>query len=68
MPTYLYECRDCHRRFEANKPIAERQTSSCPDCNGDGEKKVTASPWHFAHDSWADSHEQRGTPLRDKAR
>ena len=32
MPTYEYECRSCHRRFERFQSITAKALSSCPKC------------------------------------
>lgn len=34
MPTYEYECKSCHRAFEAFQSIADRPLQKCPECKG----------------------------------
>lgn len=34
MPTYEYECRKCHHRFEAFQSIKEAPKKTCPHCKG----------------------------------
>jgi putative FmdB family regulatory protein len=29
---YEYHCQDCQLKFEARRPINERQTAECPQC------------------------------------
>jgi putative FmdB family regulatory protein len=42
MPTYTYQCRDCHKRQESVRRVAERD--DCPRCNrcyGATERRIT---------------------------
>ncbi|MFA5042848.1 MAG: zinc ribbon domain-containing protein [Kiritimatiellia bacterium] len=32
MPTYEYECRDCHHQFELFQSITAKPITSCPKC------------------------------------
>ena len=32
MPTYEYECRSCHHRFERSQSIIARSGAACPKC------------------------------------
>jgi putative FmdB family regulatory protein len=32
VPLYEYHCHNCNLKFEARRPIAERQTATCPQC------------------------------------
>ena len=34
MPTYDYECQDCHERFEIFQSITEEPIKNCINCNG----------------------------------
>ena len=34
MPTYEYECADCHVRFERRQRITDEPITTCPDCGG----------------------------------
>ena len=34
MPTYEYECDQCHTRFEVLQNLREDPLSTCPDCGG----------------------------------
>jgi putative regulatory protein, FmdB family len=34
MPTYEYECRDCHYHFEKFQAMSEEPVKVCPQCGG----------------------------------
>ncbi len=34
MPTYEYECDDCHHRFEKKQSFDARPIAKCPRCGG----------------------------------
>jgi putative FmdB family regulatory protein len=34
MPTYQYECADCHQRFDHFQKFSEDPLTACPTCNG----------------------------------
>jgi len=34
MPTYVYECRDCHHRLEVIQHFSEDPLAICPRCGG----------------------------------
>jgi putative FmdB family regulatory protein len=42
MPTYEYECRRCHRRFEFFQSMTEPPRKRCPACRG-GLKKLLST-------------------------
>ena len=42
MPTYEYECRACHRRFERLQSITAKPAASCPKC-GKAAKRLISS-------------------------
>lgn len=43
MPTYEYECRSCHRRFERLQSFAAKPVSVCPKCGKRSVKKLISS-------------------------
>jgi len=46
MPLYEYRCGACGLKFEALKPVEERQIAQCPQC-GQPAKKII-SPVNFS--------------------
>ena len=48
MPTYDYQCQDCHRQFEARHAINER-SPACPACGGRAEKVILSAPAMHGH-------------------
>ena len=34
MPTYEYQCKSCHHRFEIWQKMADEPLSTCPECSG----------------------------------
>lgn len=42
MPLYDYYCERCDTVFETIRPMAERQTSECPECGDTCKMKLTA--------------------------
>ena len=43
MPTYEYECRSCHRRFERLQSFAAKPVSVCPKCGKRSVKRLISS-------------------------
>jgi len=35
MPTYEYECRECHQRLEAVQKFSDPALTVCPNCGGE---------------------------------
>lgn len=38
MPTYVYRCKKCKRRFELFHSITDESVKRCPRCNGKAER------------------------------
>lgn len=38
MPLYAYRCPDCGHDFDDRRPIAERDSASCPVCGAAGRR------------------------------
>ena len=47
MPTYDYECKKCHHRFELKKGFNEVSSAKCPECKGKAERIITSVPVIF---------------------
>ena len=43
MPTYDYQCQDCHAQFEARHAIND-DSPACPTCGGRAEKVILSAP------------------------
>ncbi len=43
MPTYEYECRSCHRRFERLQSFAAKPVLVCPKCGKRSVKRLISS-------------------------
>lgn len=41
MPTYEYECRKCHHRFEVVQSILEKAIQTCPKCKDKVERLIS---------------------------
>ncbi len=42
MPTYDYECRSCHHRFERVQPITSKPTAVCPKCKRSAHRLISS--------------------------
>lgn len=40
MPTYDYECKKCHHKFEVFQSIKDKPLSECPQCNGEVKRLI----------------------------
>lgn len=41
MPTYEYECKSCHHRFEKLQPITAKPAASCPRCRKPSKRLIS---------------------------
>lgn len=44
MPTYEYECEDCHYTLEAEQSIKDEPLTWCPGCNRGDLKRLISKP------------------------
>lgn len=44
MPTYVYECRACHREFEVEQRIVEDALTDCDKCGAKGSLRRIIQP------------------------
>ena len=42
MPTYEYECRSCHHRFERLQSITAKPGAACPKCRKPARRLISA--------------------------
>jgi putative FmdB family regulatory protein len=47
MPTYEYECKKCHHRFDLIRRFGEDGNAKCPKCRGEALRIFTAVPVIF---------------------
>jgi len=40
MPTYTYECSECHHRFEERQSMKDEALTECPECKKHELKKI----------------------------
>lgn len=43
MPTYSYKCKECGKVFDAFHSMSCTDAQHCPECNGTGQKLMSAS-------------------------
>ena len=41
MPTYEYECKSCHHRFEKLQPITAKPATPCPRCKKPSKRLIS---------------------------
>lgn len=41
MPTYVYECPSCGKRFEKEHAMSQTPEVLCPECGAKAERKIT---------------------------
>jgi putative FmdB family regulatory protein len=76
MPTYEYECKKCHHRFDLRRRFGEDGTAKCPKCNNESIRVFTAVPVIFKGSGFyvtdhrgtnpASSDESKATPVDSK--
>jgi len=52
MPTYDFECQDCHKKFElflSFAEIAKQPTIRCPECASEDVQRVWTAPVMWMH-------------------
>ena len=53
MPLYEYKCVQCGNEFEAQNKIADRETSQCPECGGQGQQETrTMTAFELKGEGW----------------
>jgi len=51
--TYLYECTQCKRQFEAQAPMGQAPARpACPRCSGAGQRRYTVLAVHYRGTGW----------------
>ena len=52
MPTYDYECKACHHRFEVRQGFHDDRIAYCPLCSKSAERKISLVPVIFKGSGW----------------
>lgn len=52
MPIYEYECQECEHRLEALQQISEPPLTTCPECQGELRKLLSAPAFQFKGSGW----------------
>jgi len=60
MPLYEYHCGACKLKFEALKPVKERDSAPCPQCGQPAKKIMSAVNFSFGWTLSDRSHDRFG--------
>ena len=52
MPVYEYECPACEHVFEVQQRMTDEPLKSCPDCQGEVKKLISASSFQLKGGGW----------------
>jgi len=53
MPTYEYECKECHHQLEAEQRIKDEPLKECPECHKPAlERLISASSFQLKGGGW----------------
>lgn len=52
MPVYEYECPACENVFEVQQRMTDEPLKSCPDCQGEVKKLISASSFQLKGGGW----------------
>jgi len=47
VPTYEYECNECHLRFDRKQRFDEEPVAACPKCQGKSRRVIHSTPIIF---------------------
>lgn len=69
MPIYEYQCQSCGHRFEEMQRLADPVLTSCPQCEGELKKLVSAPAFQFKGSGWyvTDYADKKGSDSSDGA-
>ena len=66
MPTYTYECQDCHAEFERVLPMSQSDDPQTCECGGQGRKTISMPNVIFKGDGWVDKNLRVAGQMADK--
>lgn len=52
MPLYEYECKQCHKHVEKIQKFSDPEITTCPHCDGELERVVSAPAVQFKGGGW----------------
>lgn len=52
MPIYEYQCRACGHRLETMQKISDPPLTTCPECEGELKKLISAPAFQFKGSGW----------------
>lgn len=52
MPTYEYQCGQCHREFEVRQPITAAPLTHCEACGGALKRLLSSAPFILKGEGW----------------
>ncbi len=67
MPTYEYECRSCHARFEKFQPITAKPAAACPQCRASARRLISAGAGFLFKGSGFYSTDYRSSSYKKQA-
>lgn len=68
MPTYEYECRSCHHRFEKLQPITAKPATPCPRCKKPSKRLISSGAGILFKGSGFYATDHRSAGYKDKAK
>jgi putative FmdB family regulatory protein len=68
MPTYEYECRKCHHRFEEIQGISEKPIQTCPKCKGRVDRLISGGGMFLFKGSGFYITDHRSKDYKEKAK
>jgi len=52
MPLYEYQCKACDNKFEQRQKFSDPPATECPQCGGEGAKRMSASAFALKGGGW----------------
>lgn len=68
MPTYVYECKVCQRRFEAVRSVDQRNGVVCANCGGETQIVISRVAVHAFEPYYSPTFKRYVTSRGEKAR
>jgi putative FmdB family regulatory protein len=68
MPTYEYECRKCHHRFEESQSISAKPLQTCPQCKGKVDRVISGGSGFLFKGSGFYITDHRSKEYKDQAK
>lgn len=68
MPIYEYECQRCRHRFELIQKVSDTPVDSCPKCQGEVQKLLSAPGLQFKGSGWYITDYSRKNAPKDETK